>query len=221
MAGEDAGTTKVHGWDPLVRLTHWGIAAAVLVNGLLTEGDSQIHVWIGYAAAALLALRLVWGVLGPTEARFSAFPPSLSAARAHVQELIAGRRHTYRSHNPLGSLMVYALWGTLAVVAATGIGMVGSPFQPFDGSAAVGRTATEAGDHEGRGEQGEHDEREHEANGEEDDEHEGPLEEIHEVAADLLLILAALHVGGVLLEVRLSGPSFVRSMVTGERRGPV
>lgn len=36
-------------WDPLVRLTHWGIAAAVLLNGLVVEDGSLVHVWLGYA----------------------------------------------------------------------------------------------------------------------------------------------------------------------------
>jgi len=25
-------------WDPIVRVTHWGIALAILLNGLITEG---------------------------------------------------------------------------------------------------------------------------------------------------------------------------------------
>ena len=104
-------------WDPLVRVTHWGVAAAVVANGLITEGGSLVHVWIGLAVAALLALRLIWGLVGPAEARFSAFPPSPRRAIAHVRDILAGRHVVHRSHNPLGALMVYALWATLAVAA--------------------------------------------------------------------------------------------------------
>jgi len=50
-------------WDPVVRLTHWGIAAAVIANALLTGGGSLLHVTIGWAAMALLLMRLVWGGL--------------------------------------------------------------------------------------------------------------------------------------------------------------
>lgn len=195
-------------WDPVVRVTHWSVAAAVLLNGIVTEGGGRIHVWIGYAAFALLALRLIWGLIGPEEARFLAFPPSFSAALSHVGDMLEGRRRAHRSHNPLGALMVYALWGTLLIVASTGIAMSGAPFAPPAGveRGAAGYAAREYSEH---GE--DHDEGE---KGED-----GALGEIHEIAANLLLLLAALHVGGVALESRLSGRNLVRPMVTGGRGG--
>lgn len=210
MASPDAAAGGP-GWDPLVRITHWGIAAAVLVNGIVTDGGSRLHVWIGYAAFALFALRLLWGVLGPREARFSSFPPSLAAARAHIADTIAGRRRSHPSHNPAGALMVYAVWGTLAVVTATGIGMAPSPF----GDAQDREIVRQAGGHDGH---------EREDEDEDEDEHDHKeggddvLEEIHESAANLLIVLAALHVAGVGFETLVTGPSLVRSMVTGERR---
>jgi cytochrome b len=217
QADDGSGTEAVRGpaWDPVVRLTHWGIAAAVLLNGLLTEGGEQPHVWIGWAAFALLALRVVWGFAGPEEARFSAFPPSLSAAREHVSDVVAGRRRAHRSHNPLGALMTYALWGVLAVVVATGIAMKGGPFPEPDEAASVPFVSAALADEDGdeddeRGEYGEAGE------GEEDE----ALEEVHEVAANLLLVLAALHVAGVAFESRRFGVNLVGPMIDGRRRGP-
>ena len=206
-------------WDPLVRLTHWGIAAAVLRNGLIVEDGSLVHVWLGYGAFALLALRLLWGVIGTEEARFSAFPPSLSGALGHAADLLAGRRHEHRSHNPLGALMVYTLWATLLTVSVTGVLLESEPFPRAaaeqvsvgvaearaDGGHATDTRVTQLADRD----EDEHDEGE---DGEE------MLEEIHETAANLLLLLAALHVGGVLLESRLSGVNLARAMVTGVRR---
>ena len=207
----DGGATTVRNWDPLIRLTHWGIAAAVLLNGIVTEGGSEIHVWIGYAAFAFLALRLVWGFVGPQNARYSAFPPSLSAARAHVGAVVAGRHLAYRSHSPLGTLMVYALWATLAVVTVTGIAMAGSPFAAPEARASEPVVLASADDREEHGEEGGY--AEQEGGGEE------ALEEIHEIAANLLLILAALHVAGVAVETRLSGRNLVKGMITGDRGG--
>ena len=186
-------------WDPLVRLTHWTIAAAVLLNGLVVEEESLAHIWIGYVALALLALRLLWGIIGTEEARFSSFPPSPSAALGHVADLLAGRRRVHRSHNPLGALMVYALWGMLAVVSVTGVMLESDPFPDAIAYAS----------------EGERHEREDEAR--EHGSHE-LVEEIHEAAANLLLLLAALHVAGVAMESHLSGVSLVRAMVTGVRR---
>jgi cytochrome b len=36
-------------WDPVVKLTHWSVVAAVLVNALVAEDGSLAHVWVGYA----------------------------------------------------------------------------------------------------------------------------------------------------------------------------
>ena len=96
--------------------------------------------------------------------------------------------------------MVYALWGSLALVSVTGVMMESSPF-PAASDAQVERYET-------------HDEDGH------DDEGEEVLEEVHEVFANLLLLLAALHVGGVILESRLSGVNLARQMVTGRRETP-
>jgi len=108
-------------WDAVVRLTHWAIALLVLVNLGLPEEGARAHQLVGYGVLALVGLRLAWGVVGSREARFSAFPPSLGAARAHLRALMAGTAPVHRSHNPLGALMVYALWAVLIALAATGM----------------------------------------------------------------------------------------------------
>lgn len=195
------------GWDPVVRLTHWGVAFGVLANWFITEEGGQVHVWIGYAALSLLVLRLVWGMLGTEEARFSSFPPSFRAALGHVRDLTVGRRVEHRSHNPLGALMVYALWGTLMVVGATGISMAGSPFAPPT-TPVSSEWPVDAPRHVGAHEEAERDEEE-----------KGVIGEIHEAAATLLLILAAFHVAGVAVESRRSGRNLAREMVTGARTG--
>ncbi|TYO89091.1 cytochrome b/b6 domain-containing protein [Oceanicella actignis] len=102
-----------------MRIIHWSVALAALIDSFL-DGEALLHHWLGYAAAGLVALRMVWGVVGPRPARFSSFPPSLSAARAHLAELAAGTRRVHLSHDPLGALMVCNLWATLAALAATG-----------------------------------------------------------------------------------------------------
>lgn len=60
LAGTAAETPPTL-WDPVVRVTHWGIAASVLLNALLDEGGSVLHVTIGWIVMALLFLRMVWG----------------------------------------------------------------------------------------------------------------------------------------------------------------
>lgn len=196
-------------WDPVVRLTHWGIALAVLINALVSDGGSLLHVSLGWVVMALLILRLIWGVLGPTEARFSAFPPNPVAALRHLRQLLAGRVAPHPSHNPAGALMVYAFWAALAVVVATGLVMTGgaTPMQVAAEKAAVASGDWSALIKTGEGESPRADKRlRHQA------------EEVHEVASNLLLILAALHVAGVIVESRAMRRNLVAPMLLGERR---
>lgn len=207
-------------WDPLVRLTHWGVAAGIVANGVFTQEGSDLHQWIGYGVGALVLLRLLWGLVGSPEARFSAFPPSPGKAVAHVRQIIRGEKTPHRSHNPLGALMVYALWATLAVVIGSGIAMTGiprvstSPPEAASNARSTGpaaeadeeaREADESGGEEGEAEGGEN----------EGDE---VIEEVHEVAANLLFILAAVHVLGVVFETRRSGLGILMSMMPGGAR---
>lgn len=211
-------TARANGrWDPLVRLTHWGVAAGILANALLTEEGSRLHQAVGYGVAGLLALRWIWGLFGPKAARFSAFPPSPRRAIAHIRDIAAGRVTTHRSHNPLGALMVYALWGTMAVVIGTGIAMTLAP-PPAEAAPALASASST------RHEQAEHgddaDEERGEAEGEGEEGEDGPLGEIHETAANLLLVLAALHLLGVAFETRRSGRQIVTAMITGPGKAP-
>lgn len=197
-------------WDPVVRITHWGIAISVLANAALDEGGSLLHVSLGWLVMALLVLRLVWGVLGPGEARFSAFPPDPVAALRHLGRLASGRavRH-YPSHNPAGAMMAYAFWACLAVVTVTGLVMTSgaTPMQ-----VAAEKAAVASGDWSALIKESE---------GESSDEDQGlrhTAEEVHEVVANLLLILAALHVAGVFVETRAMRRNLVAPMVLGQRR---
>lgn len=198
-------------WDAVVRVTHWSIVAAVLANAVFTEEGSSTHVWVGYALAAILALRLLWGLIGPAEARFSAFPPSPRAAIAHVREIVAGKKSLHASHNPLGALMVYAIWSCLLVIIATGIAMAGLPGTPKETPSPAAPVAeTQSANVEAREDEGRE-----EGEGEEGEE--GPFGEIHEIAANLLYVLIALHLAGVVFETRRSGRQVVTAMLPGRR----
>lgn len=193
-------------WDPVVRMTHWGIASAVLLNALITKGGSVVHVSLGWVAMALLLLRLIWGVLGTREALFAAFPPNPAAAFAHLGGLLGGKRQReYPSHNPAGALMVYAFWITLASAIATGLVMT-SGATPM--RVAADKAAVASGDWSALIREGDDDEGT--AFGK-------ATKEVHEVAANLLLILAALHVAGVYVEGRVMRRNLVAPMLFGAK----
>ncbi|WP_292930786.1 cytochrome b/b6 domain-containing protein [Novosphingobium sp. PASSN1] len=199
-------------WDPIVKITHWSIALAVLANALLTEEGSGAHVWVGYALAAVLALRLLWGFIGPAEARFAAFWPSPRKALAHLRDIRTGTVTHHASHNPLGALMVYAIWACLLTIIATGIAMAGPPSlkgASFN-EAVRGREVISAPSHAESGEE------EGDEGGESEGE-EGLVGEIHEVAANLLYLLILLHVAGVIFETRRSGRQVLVAMAPLQR----
>jgi len=192
-------------WDPLLRLAHWGIAGVVLANYAFTKEGGSVHVALGWAGMALLLLRLIWGFVGPREARFASFPPNPMAALRHLGGLLRGKAPQYPSHNPAGALMAYALWACLAVLMLTGLGMSGlSPFAQADLEAAVAEgdwSVLVEDDGEAQGESPYGD----------------VLEEVHEVAANLILILALLHVAGVAVESRAMRRNLLAPMLITRR----
>jgi cytochrome b len=192
-------------WDPLLRLAHWGIAVVVIANYAFTKEGGSVHIALGWAGMALLLLRLIWGFVGPREARFASFPPNPMAALRHLGGLLRGKAPPYPSHNPAGALMAYALWACLGVITLTGLGMSGvSPFAQADLEAAVAEgdwSVLVEGDGEAEGES---------PNGD-------VLEEVHEVAANLILILALLHVAGVAVESRAMRRNLLAPMLITRR----
>ncbi|HEX2941447.1 MAG TPA: cytochrome b/b6 domain-containing protein, partial [Rhodopila sp.] len=56
-------------WDPLVRYGHWALALAFAVAYLTGEeeagGADPLHVWSGYLIGVIVAVRVVWGFIGP------------------------------------------------------------------------------------------------------------------------------------------------------------
>jgi cytochrome b len=199
--------TPVTLWDPVVRLTHWSVAIVVLINAVLTEGGSSLHIWAGWIGLGLLALRFLWGFLAPGEARFVAFPPAPRAAFAHLANLLAGQAREHPSHNPAGALMAYALWATLIVLSVTGLLMTGgkTPMQmdAVRATVATGDWSVLVKEDGASPENG------------------GPgkvAEEMHEIAGNLILILVLLHVGGVVVESRALRRNLVHPMIFGDRK---
>ena len=107
-------------WDLPTRLFHWALVAAFAANAFYTNPEARAHRWVGYGVAGLIALRLIWGLVGSRHARFADFPPSISGSMGQMAEMTTGRRHVHAGHSPLGALMIYNLLITLAAIAGTG-----------------------------------------------------------------------------------------------------
>jgi cytochrome b len=121
-------------YDPLLRIIHaWN---AVLVVLLLASSQLatwlefswevaalwRLHLWCGYLLFIGLVARLVWGIVGPSHARWS----DLWHPRAWVE---AVRRRQFFTppqawgHHPLASLAYLAFYGLAWCLAITGLAL--------------------------------------------------------------------------------------------------
>ncbi len=111
---------RVYVWDIFVRLFHWSLVVAFVANAFFTDEESNIHQYVGYFVATLVAARLVWGLVGSRHARFSDFWPSPLQALEQLRDMIMGRRKAHVGHSPLGALMIYNLLFTMVGIALSG-----------------------------------------------------------------------------------------------------
>lgn len=111
--------THVPAWDRVVRITHWSVAALVLWD-LFEDSGGPLHRNLGYVATALVAVRLVWGLVGSANARFVTWWPRLSILRGYATSLRERKPMKFASHNPIGALGMLAMWGLILALAITG-----------------------------------------------------------------------------------------------------
>ena len=197
------GTVRV--WDPLVRVFHWGLVAGFATAWLTADDLQLVHEIAGYTVAGLVAFRLIWGLVGSRYARFAQFLKGPGETLAYLGDMARGRERRYLGHNPAGAIIV-ALLVMLSGTALTGwlmedetrLAMV----QSMPSIVAPAR-ADDGGDEREKGERGEV---------------EDLLKEIHETLANVMLLLAALHVGGVVLASFRHHENLARAMVSGDKR---
>src|SRR6185369_18051145 len=72
-AGGVTPPAQIRVWDLLVRVFHWSLAALFLLAYGTGDEVERLHIAAGYAIAGLIALRVVWGFVGPRHARFRDF----------------------------------------------------------------------------------------------------------------------------------------------------
>ena len=203
-AAAHGSTAMVRVWDPLVRIFHWSLVAAFVVAYLSAEDLSSVHEIAGYGVAGLIAFRVIWGFVGSKYARFSQFLRGPSETMRYIGDVVRGKEHRYLGHNPAGAMMTVVLLLTLSGTAFTGwlledegrvamlpeLPLIVSPAYADDDDDSFGERGSEA------------------------------VEEVHEVLANLMLLLIAVHVGGVVLTSFRHHENLARSMVTGDKRAP-
>jgi cytochrome b len=193
-------------WDPLVRVFRWGLVAAFATAWLTVDEIQPVHEIAGCTIAALVAFRLIWGLVGSRHARFARFVKAPGETLAYLGEVVRGTERRHLGHNHAGATVILALLVTPAGTAFTGW-LMAEPDRlamlPQMPAAVSTAWADDEGEALGQG-----------------GEVEGPLKEVHETLASLVLLLAALHVGGVVFASFRHHENLARAMITGDKRAP-
>jgi cytochrome b len=188
-------------WDPVQRLFHWSLVAAIAIAWLTAEASGTSHEWVGYFALGLIGFRVIWGLIGTCYARFAQFIRGPQQVIGYARDMLRWREKRYVGHNPLGALMVIALLGATAAAGFTGW-LVAEPERIAMLPEMPNLVAPAFADSDGR---------EYGAG------MEGVLEETHEFFASLLVFLISLHVVGVIYTSRRHKENLARAMVTGKK----
>ena len=121
MDKQDGAANLVKVWDPLVRVGHWALVVAFF-TAYFTEDDLlSVHVWAGYVVGAVVLIRIAWGLVGTTHARFRDFLYRPRTALRYLGMLLRGKAQRYLGHSPAGAIMVFLLLLGLAAVAWSGL----------------------------------------------------------------------------------------------------
>lgn len=170
-------TRRVRVWDPIVRLFHWTVAGGVIANLTILRHAEDPHIYVGYVVIAALAVRLAWGVVARSHARFTNFVPGPRSLLRYFMAMLSRSEPRYVGHNPAGGAMIVVLLGLLAAVGTTGW-MMGT--DAYWGVPWV--------------------------------------ENLHEVAANVLIGAVALHVIGAIVESVRHRENLPLAMITGYKR---
>lgn len=109
-------------WDAPVRVFHVlmiGCFAGAYATAEL-ERWRLVHVTLGYTMGALVAFRVLWGLIGTRHARFASFVRGPAAVLAYLGRLRRGEAAATVGHNPLGAVAIVAMLATTAVLVGSG-----------------------------------------------------------------------------------------------------
>jgi cytochrome b len=178
---------QVRVWDPLVRLSHWGLLAAFVTAYLTQARAYDLHLAAGYTVLGLVAVRILWGFVGTRHARFADFVRGPAAVLGYCKALAARRAPPYVGHNPAGGAMILALLAVMLVIALSGVALDAAENR----AGPLGLTRLFL--------------------------HTGLIARILTWSTNLALVLIAIHVLAVIHASHALGESLVRAMITGRK----
>lgn len=109
-------------WDRFIRIFHWSLGLLMITAYFsATYHFMEVHEIAGYLLCVLIPLRLLWGFIGTTYARFSNFLFSPRTTLAYFVKIVTNQPGHYLGHNPAGAVMVYVLLASIITLLLTGL----------------------------------------------------------------------------------------------------
>jgi cytochrome b len=115
-------------WNRIIRAIHWGVVVCVVLN-LVNDGDGVrlLHNIVGYVAAALVILRICYGLFSKSEgsyyAQFTNWHLGPKKVTAFISDELKNKSASYTGHNPLASWTYLVIWLVILSLGVTGFMM--------------------------------------------------------------------------------------------------
>jgi cytochrome b len=182
---------SVRVWDAPTRLFHWAIVVLIAFSWFsIHENWMELHLLSGYATAALVLFRLIWGFTGSQTARFSSFLASPLAGLRHLSHLTRREPDTQIGHNAAGGWVVLVMLLVLAVQVLTGLCANDDVLTEGPLAKYVGKRLSDR------------------------------LSVIHAINFNIIEVVIVLHVLAIVAYAVLKRHNLVRPMITGRKQLP-
>jgi len=181
-------------WDLWIRLFHWSLA--VLVGFQLFSGETgfQFFDWHRLAGEIILALvlfRILWGLVGSSNARLYSLFAHPRRVFSHLKLLVQRKPDSVSGHNAAGGCAVLVMLLLVAVQAITG-SLIADEDELVEG-AWYGSLSTSTTD---------------------------LLHKIHHINAEVLLYIVLFHVVMILVYLIVGRQNLIGPMISGRMRKP-
>ena len=115
-------SAKILVWDAPVRAFHWLMVLSFAGAYLTAESERWrlVHVSLGYTLGALVAFRIIWGLMGTRYARFASFIRGPKAVAQYLRAMLNRKPEHHIGHNPAGAMAIALILLLSVAITATG-----------------------------------------------------------------------------------------------------
>lgn len=134
-AMKEHNKTTIYDWP--TRIFHWLFALLFVVAYVIAETVSDesslfsLHMMAGLTIGFILILRIIWGFVGTTYARFSSFKLNPVELLQYLKDAVITKTKNYLGHNPASSYAAVVMFICAAGLAFTGVMMTGAAESDF------------------------------------------------------------------------------------------